>query len=94
MAQIAGIAPVEKLSLVARKNIRDEFETNIGELTKTVSDLLGQPYKLEVNFKLFFAYGVATASWIEGSPGTAALNYFESFIYYLTKFTEEVSVDR
>lgn len=90
MAQTSGIVPVEKLPLAARKNIRDEFDANIGNLINAVSDLLGQPYKLEVNFHLFYAYAVAAdSSWVKSSPGVAAFNYFESFHTYLKDFTEE-----
>jgi len=92
MVQTPSVPPVEKLPLAARKNIRDEFETKIADYTKTVSDILKKPYKLEVNFNQFYAYGAASDNWIKTSPGTAAAQYFESFITYLKRFTDEVSL--
>jgi hypothetical protein len=81
-------------ALAARKDIRDNFDSKIAEYTKTVSDLLREPYKLEVNFNQFYAYAAASddGSWVKTSPGTAAANYFESFITYLKRFTDEVGL--
>jgi hypothetical protein len=91
MVQTPSVPPVEKLPLAARKNIRDEFDSKIAEYTKTVSELLKVPYKLEVNFNQFYAHGAASedsSSWVKSSPGSAAASYFESFIYYLKTFTD------
>ena len=81
-------------ALAARKDIRDNFDNKIAGYTKTVSDLLREPYKLEVNFNQFYAYAAASedGTWVKTSPGTAAANYFESFITYLKRFTDEVSL--
>lgn len=91
MVQTVSVPPVEKLPLAARKDIRDEFDTKIEELTKTVSDLLKKPYKLEVNFNQFYAYAAASsdADWVKRCPGAAATQYFTSFVYYLKKFTDD-----
>ncbi|KAG8751579.1 hypothetical protein FRC14_007765 [Serendipita sp. 396] len=87
---MASIPPVEKLPLAARKNIRDEYEAKIGEVMDRISKMLKQTYKAEVNFNQFYAYAVAGDSdWIKNSPGTAALNYIESSVYYLKRLTEE-----
>lgn len=84
------ITPVEKLPLASRKNIRDEYEAQASEITKTISNLLKEPYKVEVDFNLFYAHGVAADnSWIKSSPGAAAINYLESLVSYLKRYTEE-----
>jgi len=80
------------IALAARKDIRDNFDSKIADYTKTVSDLLKQPYKLEVNFNQFYAYAAASedASWVKSSPGQCAASYFESFISNLKRFTDDV----
>lgn len=85
------VPPVERLPLAARKNIRDEWESKLAEMTKAVSDLLKEPYKIEVNFNQFYAYAVAAeADWCKSSPGAAASGYLAGFIENLKKFTENV----
>ena len=85
------VTPVEKLPLAARKNIRDEWESKVSDMTKVISDLLKEPYKIEVNFNQFYAYAVAAeADWCKSSPGAAASAYVAGFIYNLKKFTEDV----
>lgn len=92
MAAQASVPPVDKLPLVVRKNIRDEWETKVAGMEKSISDLLGETYKLEVNFNQFYAYAVAAdADWCKTSPGTAAAAYFAGFIDNLKRFTEEVN---
>ncbi|KAG8810880.1 hypothetical protein FRC17_002717, partial [Serendipita sp. 399] len=87
---MASIPPVEKLPLAARKNIRDEFDAKVEDVAKRISDLLKQPYKVEVNFNQFYAYAVASSNdWIKSSPGSAAMSYIEGSLYYLKRFTEE-----
>jgi len=95
MVQTPSVPPVEKLPLAARKDIRDNFDSKIAGYTKTVSDLLREPYKLEVNFNQFYAYAAASedGTWVKTSPGTAAANYFESFVTYLKRFTDEGKYD-
>jgi hypothetical protein len=86
------VPPVERLPLAARKNIRDEWESKVGDLTKAVSDLLKDPYKIEVNFNQFYAYAAAaeSADWCKTSPGAAAYGYLAGFVENLKRFTENV----
>lgn len=88
------VPPVEKLPLAARKNIRDEYDSKVEDLTKQVSDILKEPYKLEVNFHQLYAYADAVdSSWIKTSPGSAATQYFSGFIDHLKRFTEDGKYD-
>jgi len=90
MVQLPVVPPVDKLPLVARKDIRDNWEANVEEFTQTVAGLLKERYQLEVNFNQLYAHAiVADASWAKSSPGACAKGYFESFIEYLKKFTED-----
>jgi len=90
MVQLPTVPPVDKLPLAARKDIRDNWEANVEEFTKTVADLLKEPYQLEVNFNQLYAHAVASdASWAKGSPGACTKAYFEGFIDYLKRFTED-----
>lgn len=85
-----SVPPVEKLPLAARKDIRDNWEAKVTETEQAISDLLKEPYKLEVNFNQFYAYGVAAgSSWVKSSPGSAAASYVSGFIYNLKKLTED-----
>lgn len=95
MVQLPAVPPVDKLPLAARKDIRDEFDSKIADLNKTVSDLLKEPYKFEVSFNQFYAYAAAAdQDYAKRSPGTVATKYFEGFIYNLKRFTDDVSTRR
>jgi len=90
MVQLPTIPPVDKLPLVARKDIRDNWEANLEEFTRQINGLLKEHYQLEVNFNQLYAHAhAAEATWAKASIGACAKGYFESFIEYLKKFTEE-----
>lgn len=99
-----------QLPLVARKDIRDNWEANTEEFTQTIAGLLKEQYQLEVfttrairiqyldaltsqvDFKQLYAHAAAAdASWAKVNPGACAKAYFESFIDYLKRFTDDVS---
>ncbi|KAN0116896.1 hypothetical protein V8E51_002873 [Hyaloscypha variabilis] len=78
----ADKAPVEKLPLAARKNIRDGWEAKKGALEEQVSALLGVPWKFEVNPNAIFPYAEAD-SYGQNSPGDCIFAYFDAFLYSL-----------
>jgi len=90
MVQLPAVPPIDKLPLVARKDIRDSWEANVEEFTQAIVGLLKEQYQLEVNFNQLYAHAAAAdASWAKTNPGASAKAYFEGFIDYLKKFTEE-----
>jgi hypothetical protein len=81
-----------KPSLLARKDIRDEFETALPDLTKTTNDLLkakSSGYTIDINFPQLYAHCVA-ANGGQNSIGSTAKLYLEGFVYNLKKYTDEV----
>lgn len=49
-------APVDKLPLAVRKELRDEYTAKIPELEAKITELLGEEWKLDVNPNLVYAY--------------------------------------
>lgn len=85
-------APVlPKPSLLARKDIRDEFDSHLPELTKTINELLKETtYKVEINFPQLFAHCVAIDSG-QNYVGSTAKAYLDGFIENLKGYTDKVS---
>jgi hypothetical protein len=80
-----------KPSLLARKDIRDEFDPVLPELTKTINDLLkATTYTIDINFPQLYAHCVAADSG-QNYIGSTAKSYLEGLIYNLQKYTDEVS---
>jgi hypothetical protein len=78
-----------KPSLLARKDIRDEFDAHLPELTKVINELLETTYKVEINFPQLFADCVAIDSG-QNRVGSTAKGYLDGFIDNLKKYTDEV----
>jgi len=81
-------APLDKLPLAVRKDIRDNYETpHKANLEKQISDLLGRPYTIDVNLNECLAYSTTAQN------GDALNNYFKYFITrldtYVNKHGEE-----
>jgi hypothetical protein len=49
-------APVDKLPLAVRKELRDEYTAKIPELEAKITELLGEEWKLDINPNLIYAY--------------------------------------
>jgi hypothetical protein len=80
-----------KPSLLARKDIRDEFDPALPDLTKTINDLLkATTYTIDINFPQLYAHCVAADSG-QNYIGSTAKVYLEGFVYNLKKYTDEVS---
>src|SRR5436189_6232228 len=69
MAPFTPKAPLEKLPLATRKDIRDNYESVKPELLKQIEDLrvTGIPYTIDINVNEVFAY--ATESYSKDRPG-------------------------
>ena len=82
-----------KPSLLARKDIRDEFDPALHDLTKTINDLLKAStsgYTIDINFPQLYAHCVAADSG-QNYIGSTAKAYLDGFVYNLKKYTDEVS---
>ena len=88
-------APVlPKPSLLARKDIRDEFDPALPDLTKAINDLLkttSSGYTIVINFPQLYAHCVV-ADTNQNCIGSTAKVYLEGFLYNLEKYTDEVSL--
>jgi hypothetical protein len=62
-------APVDKLPLAVRKELRDEYTAKIPELQAKITELLGEEWKLDINPSLIYAYAEPD-SYASGSLGS------------------------
>ncbi|KAH8656087.1 hypothetical protein BGZ60DRAFT_385182 [Tricladium varicosporioides] len=83
----ADKAPVEKLPLAARKNVRDGWEAKKPALEATILGHLGVPWTFEVNPNLIYAYAEQD-SYAFNSLGDCINAYFEAFEWSLKSFIE------
>jgi len=81
-----------KPSLLARKDIRDEFDAHLPDLTQTINNLLKETYVVEINFPQLFAHCVAVDSG-QNYVGSTAKSYLDGFIDNLKKYTGEGEFD-
>ncbi|KAK7022929.1 hypothetical protein VNI00_016819 [Paramarasmius palmivorus] len=77
--------PIEKLPLAVRKDVRDKYENEKEGFEKTISELLGTPFKLNLNPNEIWAYSTDS----NGSAGGILAGYVNGFIYNLKRFVEK-----
>ncbi|KAM0561460.1 hypothetical protein ACHAPJ_003341 [Fusarium lateritium] len=82
------LAPAEKLPLAVRKNIRDSWENTKEEREKKLSDLLGQPWTINVDPKAIYPYA-EEGSWGATSLGDLIVGYVEGVDYQLKYFIDQ-----
>jgi len=85
-------APIEKLPLAARKDMRDNWEANKAEFSSKIATLLGETYSLEVDMNALYPYA-EDDSWAKTSPGGMTKGYFEGFVYQLERYLAEFGAD-
>ncbi|KAL7947965.1 hypothetical protein V8C42DRAFT_342952 [Trichoderma barbatum] len=81
---MSRLPPVEKFSLAVRKNIRDEWENKKPEYEKRLSDMLGEPWKIDINLHQVCAY--AQDGYAVESPGSMIAAYLDGVLYQLDRF--------
>jgi len=91
----ASDAPaLPKPSLLARKDIRDEFDAHLPEINKTINELLKDTsYKVEINFPQLFADCIAIDQSAGNRVGSTAKLYVDGFIDNLKKYTDKGEFD-
>ncbi|RDB28048.1 hypothetical protein Hypma_002190 [Hypsizygus marmoreus] len=89
-APFTPLAPLEKLPLAVRKDLRDNYESEKAALEAKISEMLGTPFKININPNEVWAYNPADNNT---SAGGLIKRYVEGFIsaleYFLDKHGEE-----
>ncbi|KAL6900197.1 hypothetical protein GGI43DRAFT_427873 [Trichoderma evansii] len=78
------LPPVEKFSLAVRKNIRDEWENRKPEFEHSISNVLGEPWTIEIDLRQVCAY--AEGDYAAKTPGSMVSAYFDGVLYQLDRF--------
>ncbi|ORY14574.1 hypothetical protein BCR34DRAFT_585744 [Clohesyomyces aquaticus] len=81
------IPPADKLPLIARKNLRDTWEPKKPELEAELSQVMGVPWKLDINPNAIWVYAQAD-SWESKNIGTRIISYLESAILSIKTWFE------
>jgi hypothetical protein len=80
-----------KPSLLARKDIRDQFDAHLPQLNKTINELLKETtYKVEINFPQLYADCIAVDKNAGNGVGSTAKLYVDGFIIHLKRYTDKV----
>ncbi|KAM0342212.1 hypothetical protein ACHAPQ_000196 [Fusarium lateritium] len=79
--------PIAKLPLVVRKNLRDSWETPKQDFESRLSELLGQPWAIQVDYHALYAYA-EEGTWGSTSLGDLIVSYIEGAEYQLKYFIE------
>ncbi|KAI0381100.1 hypothetical protein F5Y04DRAFT_255746 [Hypomontagnella monticulosa] len=83
---MSKLPPVEKLPLVLRKNIRDEWDSKKADLEKQLSDVLTVPWTVDVNPNQLYAY--AADGYAKESLGSCIASYVTGAIYRLREYAD------
>ncbi|KAH6695269.1 hypothetical protein F5X68DRAFT_257950 [Plectosphaerella plurivora] len=75
------LPPAEKLSLVLRKNIRDEWDNNKADFEKQLSDLLGETWTIDINPNAIWPYH--NDGYAKESVGSCIKSYVEGAIWQI-----------
>ncbi|PTB70315.1 hypothetical protein BBK36DRAFT_1107249 [Trichoderma citrinoviride] len=81
---MSRLPPIEKFSLAVRKNIRDEWENRKSEYEQRLSDMLGEPWKIDIDLRQVCAY--AQDGYAAVSPGSMTSGYIDGVLYQLDRF--------
>ncbi|KAH7347659.1 hypothetical protein B0T11DRAFT_143395 [Plectosphaerella cucumerina] len=75
------LPPAEKLSLVLRKNIRDEWDNNKADFEKQLSELLGETWTIDINPNAIWPYH--NEGYAKESVGSCIKSYVEGAIWQI-----------
>jgi len=81
--------PAGKLPLIARKDIRDNYNEKIDELKQRIKEYLGEDYEFIVDFQEIYPKVDLNESYQAENPGTIAYRALESFVDQLASTTEK-----
>ncbi|KAM0250301.1 hypothetical protein ACHAP5_002360 [Fusarium lateritium] len=80
--------PIAKLPLVVRKNLRDSWETPKQDFESRLSEILGQPWAIQVDYHALYAYA-EEGTWGSTSLGDLIVSYIEGAEYQLKYFIDQ-----
>lgn len=66
--------------------VRDDWESKKDSLAQSLSDVLGQPWTLDIDPNQLYAY--ATEGYAKECPGSMITQYIEAAIRQVTRFVE------
>ncbi|KAF4454765.1 hypothetical protein F53441_2843 [Fusarium austroafricanum] len=84
---MSRLPPAEKLPLAVRKNIRDSWENTKEGHEKKLSEVLGQPWTINIDPKALYPYA-EEGSWGSTSMGDLIVSYVEGVEYQLKYFID------
>ncbi|GJN83194.1 hypothetical protein VFPFJ_11152 [Purpureocillium lilacinum] len=84
---MSRLPPVEKLPLALRKNVRDDWESKKPEFEKSLSDILGEQWTIDINPNQIYAYAVD--GYAKESLGSMLAAYVSGAEYQLKYFVEK-----
>ncbi|KAH8174832.1 hypothetical protein LIA77_06251 [Sarocladium implicatum] len=84
---MSRLAPVEKLPLAARKNIRDAWENAKEGIESDLSSILGQTWTVDVNANQIYAY--AEEGYAKECPGSMIAQYIRAAIDRLRSYVDK-----
>jgi len=85
----ADKAPAEKLSLVLRKNIRDDWDGKKGELEIKLEELLGVPWKFDINPNAIWPYVKKPGDFGSDNIGTLIYAYASAIVNNIKRFLDK-----
>jgi len=83
--------PVERLPLIVRKDIRDNYEPKRDEVAKKISETLKVDFKITIDPHATFAY--ADDGWAKNSHGQVLASYLDAFLSGFERMLEESPED-
>ncbi|KAI9163653.1 hypothetical protein HJFPF1_05275 [Paramyrothecium foliicola] len=89
---MSRLPPAEKLPLVVRKNIRDEWESKKSEFESDLSTLLEETWTIDVNPSQLYPYGDEN-SYARNSTGSMISEYISAAISRLKDFISRYGED-
>ncbi|OTA08862.1 hypothetical protein A9Z42_0005790 [Trichoderma parareesei] len=84
---MSRLPPIERFSLAVRKNIRDEWENRKPDYEQRLSEVLGEPWKIDIDLRQVCAY--AQDGYAAESPGSMTSAYIDGVLYQLDRFIEK-----
>jgi hypothetical protein len=84
---MSRLPPAEKLPLVVRKNIRDDWDSKKGDFESRLSEVLGETWTIDIDPLQIWPYGEENG-YAKTSTGSMIAEYIDSAIQRLKSFVE------
>ncbi|KAK5999035.1 hypothetical protein PT974_01422 [Cladobotryum mycophilum] len=77
------LPPAERMTLPARKNLRDAWENNRADFEAGLSGMLGTAWTVNIDALQLYAYAAAYNDYAKSSFGDVIQNYIEGALYHI-----------